>query len=123
VRRLIKRFGQQTVARCILNVVLCPYPSQNYRRLVVPSQSYSFGLVRDAVARNAVIILMRPGQLSEWEGIVPTLKGYQRFFCVPNAQNPAVTENCPGYDLVVAALVASTTQQSEAMRAAPSNQM
>lgn len=115
LRRLIQRFGQQAVARCILNVVLCPYPSQNYRRLFVPSQRYSFGLVHDAVARNAVIILMRPGQQSAWEENVPTLKGYERFFCVPNAQNPAITENCPGYDLVVAAIEASTigNQSSE----------
>lgn len=128
LRRIIKRFGQQTVARCILNVVLCPYPSQFYKPLFVPSQSYSFKLVHDAVARNAVIILFRPGQQSIWEENVPSLKGYERFFSVPNAQNPAITENCPGYDLVVEALEASTSrnQDSEVKQrdlSQPSNQM
>jgi hypothetical protein len=108
VRRLIKRFDQRTVARCILNVVLCPYPSRNYRHLAVSSQRYSFGLVRDAVARNAVIILMRPGQKEEWEKNVPKLQGYSRFYSVRNPQNPAITENCPGYEQVVLAIEAFT---------------
>ena len=111
VRRLIKRFDKQTVARCILNVVLCPYPSRNYGHLSVPSVRYSFGLVSDAVARNSVVILMRLGQRGEWAENVPELRNYDRFFLVPNARNPAVTENCPGYEQVISAIKAFTNDQ------------
>lgn len=106
VRRLIERFGQQTVARSILNVVLCPYPSRRFRRLSVPSQGYSFGLVRNAVIRKAVIILFRPGGRDEWVRNVPELQGYSDFYEVPNAQNPAITENCCGYAQVLLSIEA-----------------
>src|SRR5258707_120499 len=61
LRLLIKRFGREVLARSILNVPYFPYASQNFghRRLSLPSQQYNFHLVREAMKRQAVIVLVR----------------------------------------------------------------
>jgi hypothetical protein len=100
LKHLIKRFGEEVVARSVLNVVYFPYPSRRFghKRLRLPSQQYGFDLVRDAVGRNAAIVLMRPGKRDAWLEAVPQLKGYARFFSVKNPQTPVISpKNCAGY--------------------------
>lgn len=115
LRWLIAEFDQQTVARCILNVVYFPYASLRFghKRLRLPSQDYGFDLVRNAVSRNAVIILMRPGKREAWETAVPQLKDYGRFFQVQNPQNPAISpNNCLGYSEIVRAIATFVNARS-----------
>ena len=50
------------------------------------------------------------------EANVPELRGYHRFHCVPNPQNPAITENCPGYEQVVAAIDAFMSSEQNSPR-------
>ena len=99
-KALISVFGQEIVARSILNVTYFPYVSRRFghRHLPLPSQDYSFRLVRDAVNRKAVIVLMRPGQEGAWKKAVPELNQYERFFRVSNPQNPAISPGNLGSD-------------------------
>jgi len=117
LKELIVLFGEQVVARSILNVVYFPYPSRRYRhqRRLLPSQAYSFRLVADAVKREAIIVLMRPGKKKEWEQAVPILKGYGRLFPVENPQTPAISRrNCGGFEMVVEAINAAVAKNSYA---------
>ena len=90
-----------------MNVVYFPYPSLRFghKRLRLSSQDYGFGLVRDAVNRDAVIVLMRPGTRKAWAEAVPQLKDYGRLFAVKNPQTPAVSpNNCSRYSEVESAI-------------------
>ncbi len=103
LKSLLARFERKVVARSVLNVVYFPYPSLRFghKRLRLSSQDYGFSLVRDAVSRNAVIVLMRPGKQEAWEAAVPQLKGYGRFYSVKNPRTPVISpNNCAGYSEV-----------------------
>lgn len=93
------------VARSILNVPYFPYPSRKFghRRLRLPSQEYSFGLIRRAIKRGAVIVFMRREKM--WMEAVPELKGYTNLTRVGNKQNPTISRrNCEGFEKVVQAI-------------------
>ncbi len=79
LRSLIEDVGNQTVARNVFCVEYFPYHSHRFhhRGLIVPSQLYSFSLVRSAMARGAIIILMRSKRL--WLDAVPELAKYANF--------------------------------------------
>jgi hypothetical protein len=96
LRCLIEQVGQEAVARGVFCVEYLPYHSQRFRhgRLRLPSQQYSFSLVRDAIRREAIIVLMRKERL--WFAAVPELASYRRLYRV-NPRNPAISpRNCPG---------------------------
>jgi hypothetical protein len=85
LRYLLREFGNADVAksilaRNILAVEFFPYVSCSNRyahdSLRLPSQEYSFDLVRNAVKREAVIVL-RHGE-RRWLEAVRELDGYQR---------------------------------------------
>src|SRR5262245_3868197 len=108
LKALRGRFGDQVVARSILNVPYFPYPSRKFghRDLRLPSQDYSFRLVREAMERGAVIVFMRKGRA--WLDAVPELGRYHSRYEVKNFQNPAIScENCAGFEKVVQAIEAA----------------
>lgn len=109
LKHLLAQFGHQVVAKSILNIPYFPYPSRKFghQRLRLPSQEYTFDLVRAAVIRRAVIVLMRQGR--RWLDAVPELKGYERLFQVTNSQNPAVSPgNCREFQEVVRAIATAS---------------
>ena len=59
--RLIESVGIDVVARNILCVEYFPYHSKKYQRgqTQLPSQQYGFSLVRQAIDRQAIIVLLR----------------------------------------------------------------
>ena len=83
-------FTREAIARSLLNVPYFPYPSNRFahRRVEVPSQEYTFHLVREAMKRGAVIVLMRRRDI--WLKKLPGLKKYRRAFAVKNTQNPTL---------------------------------
>jgi hypothetical protein len=103
LRRPIEDCGNQTVARSMLCVEYFPYHSRRFHHhgLIVPSQHYSFSLVRSAMARNAVIVLMRSKKL--WYNAVPELVKYDNCYELKNVQNPTISPgNCPeGYSRII----------------------
>jgi hypothetical protein len=116
LKYLLKRFGREVIARSVLNITYFPYPSRRFghRKLRVPSQVYSFGLVRDAVNRKAIIVFMRREDM--WKEAVPELKNYDRLFQVKNVQNPAISpRNCPEheYERVIEAITEAERKKQE----------
>jgi len=106
LRRPIEDVGLETVANGVLCVEYFPYHSQRYGSRVprVPSQDYGFGLVRDAMEREAAIVVMRSAR--RWEAAIPELASYGRRFHLRNVQNVCISpNNCPdGYAAVIDAL-------------------
>jgi hypothetical protein len=107
LKHLIKHFGCKVVADSILNAVYFPYPSVKYHRGTpdVPSQTYTFNLVKEAMKREAIIVFMRKGD--NWLNAIPELASYKRGFRVLNTQNPCIGPNCPGYHEIVNAIEAT----------------
>ncbi|MCG3181442.1 MAG: hypothetical protein BIFFINMI_03838 [Phycisphaerae bacterium] len=106
LKSLVKTLGPRSVAQSVLCVEYFPYHSRRFgnRGPAVPSQKYSFDLVRSATSRNALIVVMRGKKL--WFEAVPELRDYRRLYHVRNPQNPSISlANCPdGYEAVVMAI-------------------
>ena len=86
------------MARCALVVRYCPipaapYPSRRYGRGLpkLSSQDYSFGLVRQAIERKAVIVLTRGKR--RWLRAVPELSRYEGFCELRNPQAGTISRN------------------------------
>jgi hypothetical protein len=95
------------LARSILAVDFFPYISRKYKhdRLSLPSQDYSFDLVRKAVNRGAVIVLTR-GQ-RRWLKAIPELDRHPGLVRLKEVQRaPISPDNCcdDGYQKVVRAI-------------------
>jgi hypothetical protein len=105
LRVLIEGCGLKVVANNVLCVEYFPYHSERFGfREILHSQRYSFHLVRQAMKRNAVIVLMRSRRL--WWDIIPELADYTRCHALSNPQATYVTpNNCrTGYEEIVKAL-------------------
>ncbi len=91
LRKLIEICGLKKVANGVFCVELFPYHSRRYKRLdsVLVSQQYSFHLVREAVKRNVLIILMRSQR--RWLEQVPELIDH-KFYVVNSVQNPTISK-------------------------------
>ncbi len=102
----IEEVGLEVVANRVLCVEYFPYHSQRYGSRVprVPSQDYGFGLVRDAMEREAAIVVMRSAR--RWEAAIPELASYGHRYHLRNVQNVCISpNNCPdGYAAVINAL-------------------
>lgn len=106
----IAHFGDdhQHVARTVCSIEYFPYPSLNFAcaHLRLPSQAYQFRLVREAVARGALIIVTRGWSL--WLGAVPEL--YEARANVLQTRNPRRVSfsrrNLPdgGYERMISAM-------------------
>jgi len=98
---LIRDVGAASVAENVAYLEFFPYHSRRFahHRLRVPSQDYTFGLLREAIRRETVIFVTR-GRVV-WEEVVPELAGYRRAFTTRSRQNVVITpRNCPeGYPL------------------------
>ena len=96
LRQPIEIGGARKVAQTFLCVEYFPYHSAKYKQMKKPlnSQRYSWYLVREAMARNAIIILMRSRRL--WLEAVPELEAYPNFSQLKNPQNVTISpRNCP----------------------------
>jgi hypothetical protein len=83
-----------------------PYPSKNFGfHKDIPSQQYSFYLLKEAMKRDALIIQMRAK--TKWQKMNPHLRSYHRYYVLKNWQKVVITEgNCPdGYPEILRELV------------------
>jgi hypothetical protein len=102
LKQPINQFGQSSVARSFFCVEYFPYHSGKAPTgLTVKSQTYGFSLVKHAVERKALVILMRSERL--WLDAVPELHGYERYYKLQNPQNVVISQNnCPtGYQEII----------------------
>ncbi len=108
LRRVVEALGDiRRVARKLGSVEFHGYHSRQFRPIPVtlPSQHYGFELVRRAVRRNAVIVVVRGYDL--WRVAVPELNDHSLVFRPHNAQSAYITEASlgrRGFRAVVAAL-------------------
>ena len=80
------------MARGLACIELFPYHSRNYRPLGVTlsSQAYTFQLVRQAMQRSALLVMMRAKRF--WLAAVPELATYP-YVQLKNVQNVSVSPN------------------------------
>jgi hypothetical protein len=97
LKNLINEFGDEIVARAVCNVVYFPYPSKKFdpKCPELLSQCFGFNLVRAAIDRRAIIVVMRKGKLDLWKHKVRELVGYEAVVVLRNPQNPTISpKNC-----------------------------
>lgn len=76
LKTLIYRYGFKKLAHKICAIEYFPYHSESLGfNNLIPSQCYSFFLVKEAMKRNALIIQMRSQR--RWQKAIPRLKTYQ----------------------------------------------
>ena len=98
LKYLIKATSKNKVAHNVALVQFFPYHSKKFKNIPkkissepLESQVYSFHLVKKAMDRNAIIILMRSRK--EWYSRIPSLEGYKNLYITKNPRNPILTEN------------------------------
>jgi len=98
LKQLILDTSLDIVANNIFCVEYFPYHSENYKEIpksistgLLKSQRYSVYLVRQAIKRNARIIIMRSSK--KWFSSVPELKNNNNVYELRNPQNVCVTPN------------------------------
>jgi hypothetical protein len=96
LRPLLQRYDERFLAQHIFAVEYFPYHSYrwSYRLTRVKLQEYTYYLVRQAIERDAAIIVMRSYNL--WIQAVPALKSYPRTYRLNSPQNVIISpRNCP----------------------------
>ena len=92
---LMKESSRAALARELSSLEFFPYHSRSFghAHLRLPSQEYTFGLLRKAIERGAVILLTRGESL--WRGAVPELAGYPNCFRVKSWRSASISpRNC-----------------------------
>lgn len=85
--------GRDIVAKNLLCVEYHAYPSQKKDVQInwLPSQGYSFQLVREAVIRKAIIVICRSAY--QWKMAVPELQRYENVAMMRSPQATFITKN------------------------------
>ena len=106
LKPLIKEFDERVVASGVTFVEYFPYHSRQFKhsRIRVPSQEFTFRLVRNALCQQATVFISRGQRI--WEEAVPELRLYSLAFTTRSKQNVVISPgNCPsGYEAAQAAL-------------------
>lgn len=91
-RWLVDIFGVQKVSQQLLTCELSPYHSLKWKipKLMPPTQNFTYQIIREAMLRNATILLARTPKL--WMENVPELATYPYLFR-PKSINAAVSPN------------------------------
>lgn len=101
-RELSEDLGFDKVAQRLACIQFAPYHSLEYHvgSPLLPSQEYSFFLVREAMARGAEIVVMRSVRL--WLRAVPELASYSRLHRGANPRAPYLSRGNlkSAYDII-----------------------
>lgn len=90
--KLLKEVGPIRLARGLAVVEYFPYKSKKFKDgCRVPSQEYGFQLVRNAMSRDAVIIVSRAS--SRWNAAIDGLDQYHQKINLSSQQNVSITPN------------------------------
>ncbi len=98
LRALIERVGLQAVAHSVFVAEVHGYHSRTYRHHSPPfhSQRYTQRLVRAAIERDALVLIMRGGRF--WRAFVPALTSHSLVGQLRNVQNATISPgNCPEF--------------------------
>ncbi|WP_395051491.1 hypothetical protein [Flavobacterium sp.] len=92
----------EKVAKNICNIQFFPYHTEKYRNIhknlfmeegfdnYLPSQKYNFQLVKNAMARNAIIIITRSKKM--WLKAIPELANYENSYSTNSYLNTIISE-------------------------------
>ncbi len=95
----------ESLPRKLLSIEFSPYHSKSFGHglLRLPSQEYSFHLVKQAMQREALIVCMR-GQ-SHWFGAIPELATYKHLLSLKNPRSASLSPgNLIGFDRLLATI-------------------
>jgi len=94
-KALLAKFGRERLATRLVSIEYFPYPSAKFAHeaLRLPSQSYTFALVRAGLSRGAHFVITRGANL--WFGAVPELYSFQEK-CVFRTKSPQNASLTPG---------------------------
>ena len=93
----------EKVAKNICTIQFFPYHTQKYKSIhkilfkekdfdnYLPSQKYNFQLVKDAISRNAIIIIARSKKI--WFEAIPELENYENLHFTNSYLNTIMSEN------------------------------
>ena len=96
-RWLLDETSEQILAKNLVTCELAPYHSMKWKipKRKLPTQEFTFDIIRNAILRDAVILLARTPKL--WIENIPELLRYPRVFR-PNSINASVSpKNYPGH--------------------------
>lgn len=84
--------NEKELSKKIFLIEYFPYRSKNYRwkHGILPSQEYSISLVKKAIARRAIIVMMRSKKL--WVNAVPELNEYPNLYILHSVRNVIISE-------------------------------
>jgi hypothetical protein len=100
LRRLIEDTSMGSVSKNLLVVESMAYHSKSFKFVNLPSQQYSCQLVKMAIERKALIIIMRSKNV--WFDLIPALRAYKNLIVMNNPQSTYFSPgNLPRYDDVV----------------------
>jgi len=88
---IIKETSIETVSKFVFNVEYFPYYSKEYKSIgkILPSQEYTFYLVRKAIEEDKIIILMRSKKI--WYEAMTELIDYPNKYVLNSPQNPVIS--------------------------------
>ena len=95
VKGLIAEVGEDRVAQGLCCLEYFPYHSRSFGHaaLRLPSQHYTIALLRQAMARRAVIVVTRGARF--WTGAVPELANYRQLVRTSNPRSASISpKNC-----------------------------
>ena len=95
LKAVLAEVGEDRAAEHICCLEYFPYHSRVFAHatLRLPSQEYTFELLRRALARKAVVVLTRGTRL--WMGAVPALASYPLLICTSNPRSASISpRNC-----------------------------
>lgn len=105
-RWLIDATSNQAVSKNLITCELAPYHSVKWKapKLKLPTQEFTYQIIREAIAREAVILLARTPKI--WIQNIPELLKYPKVYS-PNSINASISpNNYPGkFDQIVDSLV------------------
>lgn len=106
LRRLIEDTTKDSVSKNLLVVESMAYHSKKFKFIDLPSQKYSCQLVKNAMDRNALVIIMRSEKI--WYELVPPLRSYKNLIIMYNPQQTYFSPgNLPRYKEVVETIKSS----------------
>ena len=93
LRNLLHYQDAHKLSNNLLSIEYFPYKSLKFKPLnqILPSQNFGFQLVRKAIKRKAIIIMLRSREL--WYKAVPELINYPRVYYTKNARNVVLSSN------------------------------
>jgi hypothetical protein len=105
-KALINEIGAKELSEKIACIQFHGYHSRRYRSLsLLPSQKMSFSLIREAMSRKILIVLMRSRRI--WISAIPELEEYPFLLQLKNPRNPTISPGNmqPGnFEMVLKAL-------------------